>query len=117
MDFGCAWRLGQDPRPAATRIPDKCAVTHSTVQHRSGTFEPLPESPSGLIASINARLASVHRVLALRVDTQRAMPIMEATETPSGRVPDVVPSSDLQHLSNMLSSREAGRNIRLDAPT
>jgi uncharacterized FlaG/YvyC family protein len=63
---------------------------------------------------INARLASSNRVLQLRVDAETGITIAEIKNAATGEVLQQIPSPDVVHLAEMLSSWAHGKNVLVD---
>lgn len=66
------------------------------------------------VERINARLASSGRVLQLRVDAETGITIAEIKNSTTGQVVQQIPSADVVHLAEMLSSWAHGKNVLVD---
>lgn len=99
-----------EPAPASTaRAP---AAQNAQIAQ---TAQPAQdESIEDSVKRINARLASVNRVLQLRVDASTGITVAEIRNSATGQVLQQIPSADVVHLAAMLSGWAHGKNVLLD---
>ncbi|HTT00752.1 MAG TPA: flagellar protein FlaG [Steroidobacteraceae bacterium] len=75
---------------------------------------PSAQTLQNAVAQINARLASVNRVLQLSVDPATGITIATIKNAQTGAVLQQIPSDDIMHLAEMLSGWAHGKNVLLD---
>jgi len=75
---------------------------------------PSAQTLQNAVAQINARLASVNRVLQLSVDPATGITIATIKNSQTGAVLQQIPSDDIMHLAEMLSGWAHGKNVLLD---
>ena len=75
---------------------------------------PSAQTLQSAVAQINARLASVNRVLELSVDPATGLTIATIKNAQTGAVLQQIPSDDIIHLAQLLSGWAHGENVLLD---
>lgn len=73
-----------------------------------------PDTLDQSVARINARLASLDRVLVLRVDPRSGLTIAEIRSASTNEVLQQIPSRDLLHLAQLLQSWSHGESALID---
>lgn len=112
LDYGSPSYSDATPVPARpSRAPQSApSVLGDANPSRPATPDTLDQS----VARINARLASVNRVLVLRVDPRSGLTIAEIRNATTNEVLQQIPSRDLLHLAQMLQSWSHGESALID---
>lgn len=101
----------QDDSPS----PQTMAELSATVSAVSGPPpRPSPEVVQAALANINAHLASVDRVLSLKVDPRSGYTIAQISNATTGVVLQQFPNEDQIQLEQMLARWSHGGNVLMD---
>lgn len=107
--------------PTSTRPAQRPASAPPATPSGSPSGSAAPQSSAAQAASlqesvdrINARLASSNRVMQLRVDPESGLTVAEIKNASTGQVLQQMPSADVVHLAEMLSSWAHGKNVLVD---
>jgi uncharacterized FlaG/YvyC family protein len=101
----------QDNSPS----PQTMADVSATVSAVSGSApRPSPQAVQAALANINAHLASVDRVLSLKVDPGSCYTIAEISNATTGQVLQQFPNEDQIQLEQMLARWSHGGNVLMD---
>jgi uncharacterized FlaG/YvyC family protein len=101
----------QDHSPS----PQTLAEVSATVSAVSGPApRPSPQAIQAALANINAHLASVDRVLSLKVDPGSGYTIAEISNATTGQVLQQFPNEDQIQLEQMLARWSHGGNVLMD---
>jgi uncharacterized FlaG/YvyC family protein len=95
--------------------PQTMAVLSATVSAASGPPpRPSPQAVQAALANINAHLASVDRVLSLKVDPVSGYTVAEISNATTGVVLQQFPNEDQIQLEQMLARWSHGGNVLMD---
>ncbi len=101
----------QDNSPS----PQTMAEVSATVSVVSAPApRPSPQAVQAALANINAHLASVDRVLSLKVDPSSGYTIAEISNATTGQVLQQFPNEDQIQLEQMLARWSHGGNVLMD---
>lgn len=100
-------RPASSPPATPSNAPAGSAAAQSSTSQGAASLQ---ES----VDRINARLASSNRVMQLRVDPETGITVAEIKNASTGQVLQQMPSADVVHLAEMLSSWAHGKNVLVD---
>jgi flagellar protein FlaG len=101
----------QDNSPS----PQASAVLSQTVSTGSGPGpRPSQQAIQSALAQINAHLASVDRVLSLKVDPGSGYTVAQISDATTGQVLQQFPNEDQIQLERMLARWSHGGNVLMD---
>ena len=95
------------PQPAADQAQTVTAVTGSSPR-------PSQQALQTALAQINAHLASVDRVLSLRVDPGSGYTVAQISNATTGQILQQFPNEDQIQLEQMLARWSHGGNVLMD---
>ena len=113
LGYGSPSYSDATPVPAP---PSRAPRSTPSVQGDASPSPPAmpPDAVDQSVARINARLASVNRVLVLRVDPRSGLTIAEIRNALTNEVLQQIPSRDLLHLAQLLQSWSHGESALID---
>lgn len=100
---------GRGAAEAADRTPSALAG-----RGRQPARQPSPREIDAAVKQVNAHLASVNRVLELRVDPATGLTIATIRNAQTGAVLQQMPGVNIMHLAQMLADWSPGKNVLVD---
>jgi uncharacterized FlaG/YvyC family protein len=95
--------------------PQTVAAVSGTVSNVSGSVpRPSPQAIQAALANINAHLASVDRVLSLKVDPASGYTVAQISNATTGQVLQQFPNEDQIQLEQLLARWSHGGNVLMD---
>ena len=100
--------------PSVLSAPAAVAPVAHRSSQSSDTPQPTPQSIQTSVALINARLASLNRVLQVQVDSSTGLTVVTVRNSQNGQVLQQYPSTDMMRLAQMLWGWANGKNVLVD---
>jgi uncharacterized FlaG/YvyC family protein len=94
--------------------PAPADVSHTVTSASGSSARPSQQAVQSALAQINAHLASVDRVLSLKVDPGSGYTVAQISNATTGQVLQQFPNEDQIQLERMLARWSHGGNVLMD---